>query len=81
MKCPNCNKEVNMLPYTDVNGRDGYECPECGNRAYVTGGQCPAGDVHHVSGFSEVGNDSISTKDYSSSAVYTSTMNNPNNPT
>ena len=30
MKCPNCNKEVNMLPYTDVNGRDGYECPECG---------------------------------------------------
>ena len=26
-------------------------CPECGNKAYVTGGKCPANGVTETSGF------------------------------
>ena len=39
MKCPNCNKEVEMLPYMSVDGHEGYECPEC----HVTFGQATLG--------------------------------------
>ena len=46
-------------------------CPECGNRAYITGGQCPGNGITAVSGFCEVGLQSVTTKDVSDSTFYT----------